>query len=278
VAAARTWQPPAVLALRPLLARIAALPTPDTQQYRRVEAPADAPLPTARTIAEARFPAGEAPVLPAPSREGVPSASGAATAGERLPAVVQERLRGLVGPPGAAMRVHHDAAADAFARTSGADAVAVGPDVYFRTGRYHPLDRDGLALVAHEATHVAESAASAATWRRATGRGAADEEQAARAVERLVAGADGSPGGHGAVTAAVVPLAAGPVPVPAVVPPAATAPPPATVPGGVHVLTAAEGRDIEGAGAVPGVDVEELRRVLYQDMIGQLRVEFERGA
>jgi hypothetical protein len=282
--AGRSWQPPSMLALRPLLARVAALPTPATQRYRRVEAPAAPP--------GAPLPAPEAPP------------------GEPLPAAVQERLRGLVGPAASAMRVHHNTAAEAFARTQNADAVAVGNDVYFRTGRYRPYDRDGLAVIAHEATHVGESAGSAATWRRATGRGTADEEHAARRVERLVAGPGrwpplGGPGmrvtppggpaqpvtGPGrwrsGAAPAVVPLAPGPVPVTAVVPAArpaaapgtaAPAAPPGGVAGGRHAMTAAAGRDTEPADAPPGVDFEELRRVLYRDMIGQLRIDFERGA
>jgi hypothetical protein len=261
--AGRTWQPPPVLALRPLLARVAALPTPATQRYRRVEAPT--------------------------GFEAAP--------GEPLPAVVQEQLRGLVGPAVAAMRVHHDAAADTFARTRDADAVAVGTDVYFRTGRYRPYDRDGLALIAHEATHVDESAVTAATWRRATGRGVADEEHAAQRVERQVAGPAVAPIAPRPVSVTpVVPLVPRPVPVTPVVPapvshgpvapppvtPPPVTPPPAPTPdraaGRGHVMTAAAGRDTEAVDAVPGVDFEELRRVLYRDLIGQLRVDFERGA
>jgi hypothetical protein len=45
-------------------------------------------------------------------------------------------------------------------------------------------------------------------------------------------------------------------------------------------MTAAVGRDLDaeaGAAGAP-VDLEELRRVLYRDMLAQLRSELERGA
>jgi hypothetical protein len=260
-------------ALRPLLDRVAQLPTPAASHYRRTEAPLNA-----------------RDLVPPPPDE---PATMADPGGEPLPGAVENQLHGLVGAAAGAMRVHHDAEADAVARVHSADAVTFGRDVFFRAGRYRPDERAGLALLAHEATHVRESTRSASTWRRATARGIADEEREAGQVERAVAASERRVASAPAAPL-VVPAAAHPQHVEraAVVPerwPAgarATAvmgtasppPQPAASPG--PAMTAAVGRELDAKAGVagPAVDFEELRRALYRDMLGQLRSELERGA
>ena len=55
------------------------------------------------------------------------------------------------------VRVHTDAPADTAARELGADAFAVGPDLFFRSGTFNPLTERGLALLTHELVHVRQS-------------------------------------------------------------------------------------------------------------------------
>ncbi|MEA2532952.1 MAG: hypothetical protein QOJ93_763, partial [Actinomycetota bacterium] len=48
------------------------------------------------------------------------------------------------------------------ARAIGADAFAWSHHIFFRDGAYRPDTRDGLALLAHEATHTLQQPAVAA--------------------------------------------------------------------------------------------------------------------
>ena len=57
------------------------------------------------------------------------------------------------------VRVHDDGEADALARSVGATAFTTGSDIFFRQGAYQPGSREGLRLLAHEATHVLQQAA-----------------------------------------------------------------------------------------------------------------------
>jgi hypothetical protein len=188
-----------------------------------------------------------------------------------LPPTARSRLRGLAGPAVDAMRVHDGPASDALARAAGADAVTVGRDVHLREGRYAPHRDRGLALLAHEATHVAAALDPGPAWSRATG--ADEEERHARHVERLILGTAApapaatsrapSPGPSGSPAPAQWPSA----PAPSVAAPAPTAAPGAR--------TAATDRDL-GATAV-GPDLESLRRGVVADVMRQIRTEFERG-
>ncbi|WP_239395174.1 DUF4157 domain-containing protein, partial [Frankia sp. CiP3] len=99
-----------------------------------------------------------------------------------LPADVRSRLRREVGRATDVMRVHDGPHADARARAAGADAVTVGRDVYLRHGRWAPRREEGVALLAHEATHVAALVDPGHAWRGAIGPDA--EEALARARER----------------------------------------------------------------------------------------------
>ncbi|HET7187370.1 MAG TPA: DUF4157 domain-containing protein [Gemmatimonadaceae bacterium] len=257
--ARRAVEPSWLAAARPVMSRVASLPTPASARFTRVEAPT------------------RAPAIPVTDDR---------DEGDSLPAVVQERLRPALGQAVSAMRVHDDAAADARARAHQADAVAVDHDVFFRAGRYRPHTPDGLALVAHEALHVRESARPAATWRRATTSGIADEERDAVRAERALRPASSTTRRALAPTSVMagtppLPLVTSVVPAVSVTPPHPTPAPSAHVSGASRsvAMTAAIDRELDNGDTGGGApDFAAMRRALYQDLLGEMRTEFERGA
>jgi hypothetical protein len=60
----------------------------------------------------------------------------------------------------AGVRIHTDAKAAESARSVGAAAYTVGPDVVFGSGRYAPRDAAGQRLLAHELAHVVQQSAA----------------------------------------------------------------------------------------------------------------------
>ena len=78
--------------------------------------------------------------------------------GQRLPADLREKLERSLGADLRAMRVHTGPVADGLARALGAEAFAVGSEVFFRDGAFRPGTPEGLWLLAHEAAHVAQQA------------------------------------------------------------------------------------------------------------------------
>ncbi len=199
----------------------------------------------------------------------------------RLPSDIHAQLRRVIGRDAGALRVHDDRAADLLAQQHRADAVTIGRHVYFRQGQLRPRDPQGFALIAHEATHVAELLAPGAAWRRLTSGGRRDEERLAEANEWR-ASHDGP--GHPPAMPAAPPRPVRPPPVVAAAVArqqgsqaafAPTAPSPAPATPALHPMRAAEDRTTEPA---PSLDVEALQRSLLQDLKRQLRTEFERGA
>jgi hypothetical protein len=218
-----------------------------------------------------------------PSRKAI-DRDGEPAPGRPLPGDVQAQVRRVTGRDASAMRVHVDGAGDRVARAHRADAVTVGRDVYFRQGRFRPRDPHGLGLVAHEATHVAELFAPGGAWRRLTRGGQLDEERRAAANERRAA-LDGRADSAATPTppqrfSRHRPEVVGVV---AVTPRAdqhifsSSSPPPmqASTPPALQPMLAAEERT---ADTPSPLDVEALRRSLFQDLKDQLRTEFERGA
>jgi len=208
-----------------------------------------------------------------------------------VPADVRSRLRREVGPAADLMRVHTGAHADALARAADADAVTVGPDVHLRQGRWAPRREEGVALLAHEATHVAVLVDRGTAWRRAVGEDA--EESLAMARERSLLGAGPPLAGPTVPDTLAAPrhLAAdpGPAPAPAASPagqPAhhseVAAPAAATVPlrGSTVAAAPAMRADVQRdlAPAAPAQDLEGLRRSVIDDVMQRLRSEIERGA
>lgn len=250
----------------------------------------DGPAPPVARPGPAAAPAGAsaaAPTAPSPGLGAEPAGTvrqyehgASASPGHRqddLPATARSRLRAAVGPAAEAMRVHHDERADSLARARQADAVTLGHDVYFRHGRLRPRDERGFALLVHEATHVMALLRPGASWRRATGAGARAEEAEAMANERSALSGTGSP--HHPSRPGPSPRrhpARSPAhPSGAVHGPPAASPADAASP---PVMRAPADRDTPAAAdAGPPIDLNALKRELVDDLMRQLRNEFERG-
>ncbi|WP_406102671.1 DUF4157 domain-containing protein [Streptomyces sp. NBC_01003] len=206
-----------------------------------------------------------------------PASSVPPYAGDPLPAAVRSRLRATVGPAADAMRVHHDDESGALAREQRADAVTVGRDVYFRHGRLRPAEQSGFGLLVHEATHVLALLRPGASWHRATGAGARAEEAEALANERAAIFGDRSgaalppPSTESGHTPDRHPPAPAPAPTQMPVPTAFASPTarPQRAPTDRHTDVTAT--------APPPLDLQALRRNVIDDVIRQLRTEFERG-
>lgn len=80
--------------------------------------------------------------------------------GRPLDPEIRARLEPHVGKSLEAVRVHTGSEAADSARSVDARAFTVGRDIVFGAGRYEPGTREGLSLLAHEATHVAQQAAA----------------------------------------------------------------------------------------------------------------------
>lgn len=251
--------------------------------------------------------------LPPGRQEQDSSAMAAWPGGRPLPAHLLAPVRAAVGGGVEDIRVHEDGAADSMARAHTADAVTVGSDIYFRTGKFAPHQPEGFALLVHEATHAAGETHTPGTP------AGAREEQLALTRERAAlsphAAGTTRPGvevvpdrstplsGHrdrSPILSAADPFAPAPLsgvgpleptraalPRPAsmspVVPARASAAAPASAPAPVH--RAPEDRQLDTpapAAAAPSpaaaeLDLAALRRDLIEDVTRRLRTEFERG-
>lgn len=198
--------------------------------------------------------------------------------GQPLPLLVQQRLRDVVGPGTETIRTHSDERADAIAHAQRADAVTVGQHVFFRKGYFLPQERKGFALLAHEATHVLQAMRPDSAWKRATQMGRDEDEQEASDQEhkllhqpvriRKGSGLSLPMGSHKGS-----PLRTNP-------------PGPQSTSGfGVsssavqHPMTAAtdRGADKEGSPVPPMPHREDLQRMVYRDLLRQIRLDLERG-
>jgi Domain of unknown function (DUF4157) len=190
--------------------------------------------------------------------------------GEPLPARTRDQLRDVVGPAVDVARVHVGDQADALARKQRADAVTIGPEMYFRAGAYAPQDPSGFALVTHEVTHVAEWLRPGASWRRATDAGVRAEERLAHRREHAAMQAPLSP----ILAHAAVPSAARAATRTAAMPPGAQSA--AQRPMKADIDRAPI--DAPPAQADPNPNLDVIRRTLFRDLMSEIRVEFERGA
>jgi hypothetical protein len=80
-----------------------------------------------------------------------------ATGGHPLEGRVQRRLERGLGANLSAVCVHRDANASTLAHSVHALAFTTGRDIFFRSGMY-PDTRQGMSLLAHEATHTLQQA------------------------------------------------------------------------------------------------------------------------
>jgi hypothetical protein len=77
-------------------------------------------------------------------------------AGKPLEPGVGRFMEEWLGHDFSAVRIHSDRDATALAETVGADAVAVGRDIFFAAGAYRPETAQGLRLLAHELLHTVQ--------------------------------------------------------------------------------------------------------------------------
>jgi|GEM_PF-2153767 len=196
-----------------------------------------------------------------------PGEAPATVRGRPLDPDVRGRVRAVAGTAADILRVRDDPEADRIARTHRADAVTRGREVLFRAGRFAPREAAGFGLLVHEATHVEQLIRRGQAGPRPAD--AHDDERAALTVERRARRLGGpapvapprvpGPGGQGSPEPARLSTQTQPAG------PSATSP----------IRAAAHDRD---AGALsPGFDVDSLRRGLVDDLMRQLRTEFERG-
>jgi len=93
--------------------------------------------------------------LPQPDRsveERLAASAGSDSLSPKTRALMEPRF----GYDFGAVRVHADRQADSVAKGLNAEAFTVGPDIYFRNGKYAPHTRSGQWLLAHELTHVVQ--------------------------------------------------------------------------------------------------------------------------
>ncbi|MFE9822853.1 DUF4157 domain-containing protein [Streptomyces sp. NPDC005791] len=78
-------------------------------------------------------------------------------AGQPLDLGVRRELEEQLGHDFSRVRLHTDPDAGALTELLGADAVAVGQDIFFRDGAYRPGTVDGQRLLAHELLHTVQN-------------------------------------------------------------------------------------------------------------------------
>ncbi|MFP8940126.1 DUF4157 domain-containing protein [Streptomyces fenghuangensis] len=78
-------------------------------------------------------------------------------AGRPLDASVRRELEERLGHDLGRVRLHTDRDAAALTTLLGADAVAVGQDIFFSEGAYRPGTADGMRLLAHELLHTVQN-------------------------------------------------------------------------------------------------------------------------
>ncbi|MEV4334877.1 DUF4157 domain-containing protein [Streptomyces sp. NPDC049597] len=78
-------------------------------------------------------------------------------AGQPLDVSVRRELEEQLGHDFGRVRLHTDRDAGALTEMLGADAVAVGQDIFFREGAYRPGTADGRRLLAHELLHTVQN-------------------------------------------------------------------------------------------------------------------------
>ncbi|WP_326810208.1 DUF4157 domain-containing protein [Streptomyces scopuliridis] len=78
-------------------------------------------------------------------------------AGQPLDLSVRRELEEQLGHDFSRVRLHTDRDAGALTDLLGADAVAVGQDIFFREGTYRPGTTDGQRLLAHELLHTVQN-------------------------------------------------------------------------------------------------------------------------
>jgi hypothetical protein len=95
------------------------------------------------------------------TRAAGPGSSGGSS-GQPLSEPLRSYFETRLGTDLSGVRLHTDSEAEASAEAMGARAVTVGQDITFGPGQYAPNSRQGLHLLGHELTHVAQQGSSRA--------------------------------------------------------------------------------------------------------------------
>jgi Domain of unknown function (DUF4157) len=173
-----------------------------------------------------------------------------------------------------AVKLYVDQAADTVARRYRADAVSIGDKILFRAGKFDPDSPSGLGLLGHELTHAAQArlAESHAPRVNRLGDDQQQELAALRNEARVLQ--------HVAAAPAVAPVEM-PTPIltgtTSVGPPTpASASQPASQP-----RAAAADRSMlagnSGAALLSEQQLQQIKDVVYRDLMARIRTDFERG-
>lgn len=212
----------------------------------------------------ATAPSGPAPPTPRSAEVEAPHGGQKASVATLAPGLQQhlERFLNLRLPR---IEIRTTAQADRLTRRIGADAATADNTIFFRHGAYRPETPAGMALLAHEATHIA--------WQHgARAPSPLQEEPAALENERrLLAHRDALP---------MVPAPAAPGAAPLAPAAGATAPAPPFVRAASidRALAEPDRAPKAAAGALSDTDIRALKADLYRMLLDKLRSEFERGA
>jgi hypothetical protein len=178
------------------------------------------------------------------------------------------------------VNIYANPAADQVTRQHRADAVTYGNHILFRAGKYDPATPQGLGLLGHELTHVAQARQQSAepTMPLAPHTVAQEEAMALRNEQQVL---------NRLANYRSAPLA----PPPYLAPPASDighVPPVSVAPGGAPApRTAVSERPINGVGqsnafaaapALTAAQLQQIKDMVYRDLLDQIRDEFEAGA
>ncbi|MEO6772703.1 MAG: DUF4157 domain-containing protein [Kofleriaceae bacterium] len=83
-------------------------------------------------------------------------AKAASSSGVPLPEELRHKLERSLGADLTAVRIHTTGMSATAAKSVGAKAYAIGPDLHFAEGTYDPSSSSGQALIAHEVAHVVQ--------------------------------------------------------------------------------------------------------------------------
>jgi hypothetical protein len=237
------------------------------------------PLPTARVVQPPQTELPQSPMSDTTTEAARVPATVAQSPPLRLEARAQQVLAGVLDIRTPAVNIYANPAADQVARQHRADAVTYGDNILFRAGKYDPTTPQGLGLLSHELTHVAQARRQSAAHTTPPSPDTVAQEEAValrneqQVLNRLV---------HYR-TASLAPPPSLPPPASGIghVPPAPVVPgtPPAP-------RTAVSDRPINGAGqsgasavapALTAAQLQQIKDVVYRDLMERIRTEFERG-
>ncbi|MEE8470674.1 MAG: DUF4157 domain-containing protein, partial [Dehalococcoidia bacterium] len=97
--------------------------------------------------------AGHAPDVSETLEERIDASRGS---GQNLPDQMLSSFGRHLGRDFSDVRIHADSEADALSRQLGAKAFTTGQDIFFRASDYDPQSAEGMKLLSHEMTHVAQ--------------------------------------------------------------------------------------------------------------------------